>query len=409
MLIACLSLVLPLRSAWAAERVVVGAGSATFALPRGVPLAGYSRRKGRPSQGLHDSVGARALVIEDADTTAILVSCDLLMIDERLSRAVQTRLTAIGLPEHATFVLAATHTHSGPGGYGRKFFEKLSMGHYDAGVFEALVEAIVEAVNAAYGARASALMVSATRQLHGLVRNRIDPQGLVDEELSVLAMVRPGAQAPFAVLIGFAAHPTTLGAWNMQLSADYPGVARREIEARFPGSLCLFFAGAVGDQGPVTQGARYEASEWLGRQLAAGVIEALRAAVPSEIGAVKAAQEVMPLPPARVRLSRRLRLPQWLGQPLVDNDATLSVLRIGSTALIGVPCDLESALGAQLEAVASARGLRPQIIGFANDYIGYCVSKPRYHSDEYEALMAFNGPRTGEIIIERLIQMMDDR
>lgn len=391
----------------AADRVVAGAGSAHFELPAGTPLAGYSRRKGHAAQGVHDPVGARALVLEDADTTTALVSCDLLIIDERLFNAVRSRLPGAGLPQHTALILAATHTHSGPGAYGRKFFEKLSMGHYDPAVSKRLEDAIVEAIRAAYAARAEALIAVASSRAPGLVRNRIDPQGPVDDELIVQAFFRPEARTPFALLVNFSAHPTTLGAWNMRFSADYPGVLRRELEQRFPGSACLFFAGAVGDQGPVKSGAEYESAEHVGRQLASGVAEALKDAVPVDMTAVETRQEIIPLPPARVRLGRRVRLPRWLGQRFVDDDAALSVLRLGSTAIFGVPCDMESELGARLQSAARAQRLQPLVIGFANDYIGYCVSEARYHSAEYEAMMAFNGPRTGELIIERLIQMLE--
>ncbi|MDP3703083.1 MAG: hypothetical protein Q8R78_01665, partial [Candidatus Omnitrophota bacterium] len=85
-------------TAAAASEVQAGAARETFSLPLHVPLAGYSRRKGQPSQGLHDPVGVRALVIEEGKTTAVLVSCDLLIVDERLFDAVHARLVAAGFP-----------------------------------------------------------------------------------------------------------------------------------------------------------------------------------------------------------------------------------------------------------------------------------------------------------------------
>jgi len=91
----------------------------------------------------------------------------------------------------------------------------------------------------------------------------------------------------------------------------------------------------------------------------------------------------------------------------VDDDATLSVVLIGDVAFFGVPCDLDAELGIALKATARSRGLHPMLIGFANDYIGYCVSETRYASDAYEARMAFNGPTTGRMIVEHLLHMMD--
>ena len=387
--------------------VRVGAAYEPFVLPRDVPLAGYSQRKGRPSQGVHDPVGVRALVIEDGTTLVALVSCELLIVDEALARAIRQRVRGLGLGEEAVLVIAGTHTHSGPGAYGRRFLEKLSMGHFDPAVFEAVVEAVAKAVMRAYEARAPALAVSRSGMTQGLVVNRVDAEGPADPELTVAGYYRDDSRIPVAVLVGFAAHPTTLGAWNRRLSGDYPGVLMREVERRFPGSVCLFFAGAVGDQAPVKAGIGFERAEWIGRSLADEVVRLLEPARPEPIQAVAALQEELPLPHARVRVSQGMSLPRWLSRQLAEEDATLSVVAIGPVVAFGVPCDLAVALGGHLKAAARQRGQEPIVIGFANDYIGYCLPPSLYDSGEYEALMAFNGPRAGELLVERLLQLLD--
>ncbi|MBI4343369.1 MAG: neutral/alkaline non-lysosomal ceramidase N-terminal domain-containing protein [Candidatus Omnitrophica bacterium] len=386
--------------------VTAGAAKELFALPAQVPLAGYSRRKGKPSQGVHDPVGVRALVLEQGDTAVALVSADLLIVDEVLFEAVRRRLTALGFPQRLVLVLAATHTHSGPGGYGAKFFEKLSMGHFDPAVFEAIVEATARAIQRAHAARQPAEFGCATASMPGLVRNRMTPGGPMDDELAVCAAQRGGR--PLAVLVNFAAHPTTLGSANRAVSADYPGVVAGELERRFPGAQVLFFAGAVGDQAPVGAGDGFERAVSVGRPLAEearALVEHLQAEPPRRLSA---RQERLGLPPARVRLGRRVALPRWLSRRLVDDDATLSVVSIGPAVFFGAPCDLGAELGQRLKAAARARGATPFIAGFASDYIGYCLSEAASRSGEYEALMAFNGPAAGEQVVERLIAMLEE-
>ena len=357
------------QPAWAADEVRAGVAKAEFALPRWVPLAGYSRRHGKPSRGVHDPVGARALVVTDADTAVALVSCDLLIVDEHLFEAVRRRLLAQGLPQELILVLAATHTHSGPGAYGTKFLEKLSMGHFDPAVFDVLVRTIAQTIVRAYTQRQLVRIAYGIAPTRELVVNRVDPQGLVDHELVVSAFYPLDDDRPLAVLVNFAAHPTTLGAWNRHVSADYPGVVMRALERRFPSATCLFFAGAVGDQGPVKSGDQFERAERIGAALAQQVATLIEQARPSSPSDVRARQERLRLPPAVVRLGR-LVLPRWMGRGLVDDDATLSVITIGPSAFIGVPCDLAASLGATLKQTAGAHGLSPMIIGFASDYIG---------------------------------------
>ena len=399
-------LVICFEGVGAASEVRAGVAKAWFTVPKRVPLAGYSRRHGRPSSGVHDPVGVRALVATDADTTAALVSCDVLIIDEDLFEAVRRRAIARGLPQHLVLVLAATHTHSGPGAYGKKFLEKLSMGHFDPQVFDLLAQTMTEVIVQAYARRRPCRLASGADRIEGLVENRMTPGGLVDNELLVSAFYQERAEAPFAVLVNFAAHPTTLGAWNTELSADYPGVVMEEIERRFPDATCLFFAGSVGDQAPHKAGDRFERAQRIGRPLAQQAIRLVEAMQPALPDAVHAIQEPMRLPPAQIRLGR-LRLPRWLGQPLVDDDATLSVLTVGPAAFIGVPCDLTASLGAVLKQAARSHRLSPMVIGFASDYIGYCVPGSLYQAQQYESSMAFNGPRAGELVVSRLEQMLD--
>ena len=91
----------------------------------------------------------------------------------------------------------------------------------------------------------------------------------------------------------------------------------------------------------------------------------------------------------------------------MDDDATISAVTVGNVAFLGVPCDVAAELGAGLKQAARAHQLNPVLIGFACDYIGYCVPERAYEAKGYESFMAFNGPRAGTLVMERLIEMLD--
>ncbi len=388
----------------AEPQLLVGTAKRDLTPPVRTPLAGYSRRGGKPATGTLDPVSVRAVVLQTQDTTVALVSCDLLIIDERLFEAVKARVRASSSTPIA-LLLAATHTHSGPGAYGQKFLEKLSMGHFDPAVFDFLVTQIAQAIRDASATLQPATVRDAAAPTEGLVVNRMQPGGVVDAEVTVLAFDGLGGK-PLAVVVSFGAHPTTLGAWNMQLSADYPGVLTRTLEARYPGAVCLFLAGAVGDQGPVKRGERFERPKWLGEQLASRVLALLAKATHDTPGSLQVAQRTVALPPARVRLGP-VTLPAWLGRSLVDDDASVSVVKLDRIMLFGLPCDVSAELGLDLKQHARRAGYQPVVVGFANDYIGYCLPERLYRTHSYEASMAFNGPKTGELLVGELEQMMD--
>jgi hypothetical protein len=77
-----------------------------------------------------------------------------------------------------------------------------------------------------------------------------NPEGFVDRELVVFRIDGAGGN-PLAVLANFPCHGTVLAYENKAISPDWPGMARKTVEAAMPGALCLFFQGAAGNQGPV--------------------------------------------------------------------------------------------------------------------------------------------------------------
>jgi hypothetical protein len=279
------------------------------------------------------------------------------------------------------------------------------MGHFDPEVFQAIVEQVAQTIQRAQSHLRPIRIAYRQGLTNGLVVNRVDPHGVVDPELIVCAFYGLTEDDPFAILVNFAAHPTTLGAWNMALSADYPGALVRALEKRWPSATGVFFSGSVGDQAPIKHGEDDAPAHYLGQQLAAHAMALLEGVQPVVPAGVHALHEKLPLPPARLRLGR-FRLPRWVSQRFVDDDATLSLAVIGEVAFQGVPCDVTAGLGQQLKEAARASALKPIVVGFVNDYIGYCIPEALYGTDAYEARLAFHGPQAGTLVVEGLIELL---
>jgi len=127
--------------------LLAGAAKVDLDIPAGTPLAGYARRKGRPSVGLHDPLYARSVAFSDGEDLVFFVSADILLIPHGFSAEVARRLDA-ALPESIgpeDLMLCATHTHSGPGAYLAGPLGRLAAGEYQPAVYERLVAACVEA------------------------------------------------------------------------------------------------------------------------------------------------------------------------------------------------------------------------------------------------------------------------
>jgi len=201
-------------------------------------IAGFARLRWAAEGVLHP-VTARALVLAEPGCSVALASAELLLIPEELSLSVKSRVADLGFD---AVVVAATHSHAGPGGYWDSLPGSLGgTGPYDPGAAERLVEALAGAIREAHAARAPASLSLARGRDLTLAQSRDD--AAVDGRLLALRLSRPD-RTPLAELLAFASHPTILGMANRRISGDWPGALLRAA----PRGPRLFFQGAVGDQ-----------------------------------------------------------------------------------------------------------------------------------------------------------------
>src|ERR1700681_4040076 len=87
-----------------------GAAKADITPPIGTPMDGYVRRTG-PSEGIHDRLFGKVLLLEDERKTGALISCDVCWFTDGTIQEIRRRMEKIGIN---SVMLAATHNHSGP-------------------------------------------------------------------------------------------------------------------------------------------------------------------------------------------------------------------------------------------------------------------------------------------------------
>ncbi len=367
-----------------------GASAVNLTPPPGVPLGGYSARQGKPSQGVHDPVFAKALVLEKGPTRLAIVTCDLVGISPELKTAVCKQT---GFPAER-LLLAASHTHSGPGAYAKGLFATAVLGPYDERVFQQLVQSLSQAVREAQKRLKPARIGADSVLLRGLNRNRRGGK-LTDDRLS-LVKVEDTRGRPIAALVKFTAHGTVLGPENRFISADWMGGLQRELQRRLGGqAVVLYVNGAEGDQSPVPPpgpGDDFAKAQRLGQRVAE---EAHRLWL-----------KVKTLPDVSLYYSvQKLLLPPSLKAiPLGHSPETeLQILGIGPALLIAVPGEPIAELGERLYQVGKQAGWKePIVVGLANDHLGYFLTKEEYAKGGYEASVSFYGPDFGEQLTEAL-------
>ena len=381
-----------------------GAAKVELTPPVGTPLAGYSRRGGTPSTGVHDPLMARALVLSDGEDVVFVISADLLVIPPGMAAEVARRIDE-ALPEaigsHQVF-LAATHTHSGPGAYLPGFIGRLTAGAFQSDVSERIVAACVEAAVAAHQRMRPARWAVAQTKVSELIENRVDVAGPVDPTLTVLGLTGQAGDT-IALLVNVAAHPTLLGSKNLLFSADFPGVVCRRLEERHSGGVALFTNGAAGDlrPRPVEGLHHFELAEAVGGALASAADEALATARWQDRLELASWGGMFPLPAVQLSLGP-VKIPHWLARELVREKAYLTAVALNDVVFVSAPADLASEIGVRIKAWLAQRGLTGVIVGYANDYVGYIVPARIYETKAYETRMAWHGPAM-EAVFEAIV------
>ncbi len=251
-------------------------------------LAGYAARK-KPSEGVAMDLYAKALALQDRHgNRAVIVTADILGFPGAISDAIAERLRERHRLRRDQVVFTCSHTHSGP-----VVRESLKIAYsLDDAQVEAireytsfLMDRVVQVVGDALGnMRPASLGLYYAKADFGTNRREqkdagvvigVNGTGPVNHDVPILRVV-DAAGTTKAILFGYACHNTTLGGDRYLFHGDYAGVAQRELQQAWPGTLALFMIGCGADANPNPRGT-IELVEAHGKALAAAASEALSA------------------------------------------------------------------------------------------------------------------------------------
>jgi hypothetical protein len=346
---------------------------------RNVPLGGYGARQGKPMEGVHDALFAKALWLETPSARICLVTTDLIGSTLEIRDRIR--------PPDASVILAASHNHSGPGALARGMWVA-AMGAFDQGLLDELVERLSGAVEASRIARRPARLAFARTQAPELSHNRRHPGGPTDPEVNLLSVTDPEGRL-LAIVTNFAAHGTVLSDKNFQVSGDWPGMFQRALEARV-GAVALYTNGAEGDQAPSPPAGE----DPFDRCRAMG--EALAEIVANRVGTIEKTTGDVTMN----YVERGVDLPSPT-LPLAPRKSVLGLLTINGTHLFCVPGEPCVELGLELKREFQGAW----IVGLANDHLGYFLTEEEYQKGGYERKISFYGPKMGPWLVRRLREL----
>lgn len=204
---------------------------------RPAELSGFAGRE-QPAVGVHDPLAVRALVVGDGVRAAAIAVVDLIGVDASITARVRERIDAVAGGAFSYVGVVATHTHGGPA-----VLRRALLGTVDDAYLEELVAHVAEAVLEAFAERAPVVIRFGLGQERSVAKNRRDPEGPIDPDLSVIRFDDPATGRPRGVLCSYACHPVTLGPDNRQVTRDYPGFVVDGLSAACGGVPVVFLTG----------------------------------------------------------------------------------------------------------------------------------------------------------------------
>lgn len=381
--------------------VSVFAGASDITDVKGPLKAGTARvslTPEKPGKPVHDACQARALVLEIDGRRIAFVSVDLgIYTSDQLEKTCREKF---GLSQ---FFLSSSHTHSDPGDQHEAFYQAQ------------ITQALEQSIDNMFEARICAghrrfpqigfnrLIVRedghARESWFGDDHYRSEnpdriPFGPVDPEVGVIR-ISDAQGEPRVLLMNYACHADVVCA-NFEVSADYPGVACREVEKAFDNKVnCLFVQGAAGNVESLIISSRrtgpedpfktdYNAIERIGQLLA---IETVTLA--KSLPAPAAAETQMRFMDDRLKFTGRFDTSAVF-------DLHISTLLINDDIVIATfPGEPFSRL--QLDWKAKMSGARPFLFG----YTWYEGTWPNYMPDiESAARGGYGADQNSPVMIE---------
>lgn len=245
----------------------------TITPPKPVFLAGFGTRDGQ-SEAVLDELYMRVVLLR-GEEELLIVTLDVLGADFGFVRGIQDALRVkFGLSPHQV-ILNFSHTHASvhltgeqaearvvpPYSAGWHRRPDLSESRYidytvDIRLYDQIKQTLLRLVEHGYAHLQKGRMMRHTLELDTLISRRLpteqgilmapNPNQVIDRTLTVLTLTDMAAKL-HAVLFHCGFHPTTLGAGNVQISADVPGYACAHLEQIYPGSMAMFMQGCAAD------------------------------------------------------------------------------------------------------------------------------------------------------------------
>lgn len=439
------------------NQLLVGFARVDITPNESVPMAGYGNTSARFSQVILDHITATCIAFTQGEDTILLFTQDLVCTNHKWARPIRARIEKeLGVPAERVYI-HATHTHSAPDTLSAEpVIQRYQVFHAEQ-LFAAAKQALED--------RAPAKLLGTktlTPENYNCIRHYRRADGTVvgdnfgyfskapivahvedsDREMRIIKIEREDEGKKDILLVNWQAHPAmTGGSKRYNMSADFPGMLRNELEYRTDMHMAYFTAAAGNHNTRSRIQEEKHGKSYVGVacKLADVVEEALPTLQP--IGGsgitsrtVDCVMDVNHAEEDRLEDAQKIvdywkecndtalggKYARTLGFHSVYNasailarpsrpqqdDAELNAARIGDLAFITAPCEMFKATGVNIR--ANSPYDMTLIISLTNERVGYFPTKEAFDYGCYESQTSYFARGVAEKVEAKLTEMLKE-
>jgi len=365
-----------------------------------IKLAGFG--DGQLAAGAHDSIYAKAIVLNVDGNLTVLISADLLFIPPEVVQSVEKKIKTRSKITRDKLFFGATHTHASIGNCVPKFAGKIFGGKYQPEVIEWLAEKFAQLIINASSDLQPSEIANGYVQESNLITNRIvGSAGRLNDKLTIMSIKQ--LQGKSAVIGYYAAHPTVMDSNTNKFSADYPGYFQRHMEKNGV-DMAMFFAGAMGSHAFTRLKLKGDLAEYIGVTLADSALKVLKRIKYTDTVTISTITSEIEIPKLQaIYIADNLRLSPQVAQLLLPEikPIYLQAILLNDFLWIAMPCELSGEYAIDLKNALELKGFNSVITSFNGQYLGYVIPAKYYYCDHYESrVMGWFGPSMGDYLME---------
>lgn len=389
----------------------VKAGIATIKITpeKPVRMSGYEARKD-PFKGVHDDIYAGAVVFGNGETKTCLVTTEIIDFSNDFTDETAAKISKVtGIPA-GNIMITTVHDHSAPltRSYGDGLTENEK--EYLHTLQDKLVRVAKEANDklqpVKIGAGKGTCTMNINRrapQANGTVWLGRNPDGICDHEVGVIRIDDMSSHT-IGILVNWPCHATTGGQDNYQISGDWPGAARRDLEKDYDNAVVLISAGASGDINPIYgPNKSFGDMENIGSILAKEVKKVSDGIDPISANDLQVVSYVIK---AKGKKRSESRNPNVSLEPNGEVDVRISAMKVGNIILDGINGELVNEIG--LDVKKNSPFSDTFVMSHCNGSSGYLCTDKMYKEGGYEPMVSRTMPGTAQQIRDGFAKLNND-